>query len=147
MFKDSIDYFTINIERYLRGIDYRIKMEARKIINELGITTPQFMALQILFNNGNLTIGELSQKMSLACSTITDLIDRMEKAHLVVREKSNKDKRVVIVSILPKGKDVLDKALDRRRAFIKAKLRDMSIEDIEKLNIYLENLHNEIAKE
>lgn len=90
MFKDKVDYYIINIEKYLRGIDYRIKLEARKTINELNITSPQFMALQILFYNGSLTIGELSQKMSLACSTITDLIDRMEKTDLVIREKTLK---------------------------------------------------------
>ena len=39
--------------------------------------------------------------MALACSTITDLIDRMEKAELVLRRKSSKDKRVVIVEVLP----------------------------------------------
>ena len=39
-----------------------------------------------------MTIGELSKSMALACSTITDLIDRMEKAQLVVRKKMKRIK-------------------------------------------------------
>ena len=47
-----------------------------------------------------MTIGELSKSMALACSTITDLIDRMEKAGLVVRKKDEKDKRVVRIEVM-----------------------------------------------
>jgi DNA-binding MarR family transcriptional regulator len=82
----------VSIERHLRKVDYIIRLKGRKILNDFNITVPQFTALQILINNGELTIGELSQKMALACSTITDLIDRMEKSELVIREKDEKEK-------------------------------------------------------
>lgn len=109
---DVINENVAEIEKYLRKVDYIIRLEGRQIINQLNITIPQFTALQILIHNGNLTIGELSQ-MSLACSTITDLIDRMEKSQLVARRKDEKDKRVVIVEVLPKGYDILEKVLKR----------------------------------
>ncbi len=91
-------------------------------MKDFNITIPQFTALQILIHNGDLTIGELSQKMGLACSTITDLIDRMENNKLVVRKKDQKDKRVVRIEVLPVGYEIVEKVLEERIRFLESKL-------------------------
>lgn len=130
-----------NIEKYLRKIDYIIRIKGREILSDFNITVPQFTALQILINQGNMTIGELSQKMALACSTITDLIDRMEKSELVVRKKDEKDRRVVRVEVLPNGFYILEKVLDKRIEFLTGKLTHFSDEDKNKLNIGLKELY------
>lgn len=130
-----------NIEKYLRKVDYIIRRKGREILSDLNITVPQFTALQILINQGDMTIGELSQKMALACSTITDLIDRMEKSELVVRKKDDKDRRVVRVEVLPNGYTILEKVLDKRIEFLSGKLVDFSDEEKNKLNIGLKYLY------
>lgn len=135
------------IERYLRRVDYIIRRKGREILFDFNITVPQFTALQILINNGNMTIGELSQKMALACSTITDLIDRMEKAELVVRKKDEKDKRVVRVEVLPYGYEILEKVLNKRIEFLDGKLSGFSDEDKSRLNMGLEALYNAMKQE
>ena len=132
------------IEKYLRKVDYIIRIKGREILNDFNITSPQFTALQILINNGNMTIGELSQKMSLACSTITDLVGRMEKTDLVIRKKDTEDKRVVRVEVLPKGFDILEKVLDKRRKFLELKLSNFDKEQKEALSSGLYELY--IAK-
>lgn len=71
------------IEKSLRHIAAIIKQKGREILNQYTITPPQFVGLQWLYEFGDMTIGELSQKMYLACSTTTDLIDRMEKVNLL----------------------------------------------------------------
>ena len=130
-----------HIEKYLRTIDYIVRKKGREILNDFSITVPQFTALQILINNGNMTIGELSQRMALACSTITDLIDRMEKTELVIRKKDDKDKRVVRVEVLTKGYDILEKVLEKRRVFLASKLEEFSNDDKKTLNKVLEELY------
>lgn len=129
------------IEKYLRKVDYIIRIKGREILNDFNITSPQFTALQILINNGNMTIGELSQKMSLACSTITDLVGRMEKTDLVIRKKDTEDKRVVRVEVLPKGFDILEKVLDKRRKFLQLKLSNFDKEQKEALSSGLYELY------
>lgn len=136
-----------NIERYLRKVDYIIRKNGRAILADFNITGPQFSALQILINRGNMTIGELSQNMDLACSTITDLVDRMEKTDLVVRKKDEKDKRVVRVEVLPKGHDVLEKVLKKRIEFLSDKLSDFSYEDKHRLDLGLKALHEAMKNE
>ncbi len=136
-----------NIEKHLRKVDYIIRRKGREILSDFNITVPQFSALQILMNQGNMTIGELSQKMALACSTITDLIDRMEKAELVVRRKDEKDKRVVRIEVLPNGYDILEKVLNKRIDFLAGKLSDFTDEDKEKLNKGLKALYEAMKDE
>lgn len=136
-----------NIEKYLRKVDYIIRRKGREILNDFNITVPQFTALQILINNGDMTIGELSQKMALACSTITDLIDRMEKAELVIRKRDDKDKRVVRIEVLPKGFDILNRVLDKRREFLSSKLGNFSDRDKIELNRGLESLYEAMKEE
>ena len=130
-----------DIEKHLRKIDYIIRIKGREILNDFNITAPQFSALQILINNGDMTIGELSQKMSLACSTITDLIGRMEKTELVKRKKDENDKRVVRIEVLSKGFDILEKVLDKRRIFLEQKLDGFDDEQKETLTKGLYELY------
>lgn len=136
-----------NIEKYLRKVDYIVRINGREILSDFNITIPQFTALQILIHNGTMTIGELSQKMALACSTITDLIDRMEKNDLVVRKKSEKDKRIVKVEVLPNGHNILEQVLERRMEFLDGKLGNFSSDDKFKLNMGLKALYEAMKED
>lgn len=135
------------IERYLRRIDHIIRKEGRLILKDYNITVPQFEALQYLIHNENLTIGELSQKMHLAFSTVTDLIDRMEKTELVSRMKDSKDKRIVRLKVLTKGFDVVNKVLSRRREFLAGRLTSLTDEEKDKLDIMLQRLHEAMTED
>jgi DNA-binding MarR family transcriptional regulator len=136
-----------SIEKHLRKVDYIIRKNGRMILSDFGITVPQFTALQILINDGEMTIGELSAQMDLACSTITDLIDRMEKNGLVIREKDIKDKRVVRVVVLDKGHEILQKVLVRRIEFLEDKLGNLSVLEVENLRDALEKLYLEMNED
>lgn len=137
----SRDYVE-NIELYLRKIDYIIRKKGREILQDYNMTIPQFTALQIMINNEDITIGELSQKMNLACSTITDLVSRMENTELVLRKKDEKDKRVVRIEVLDKGHEILHLVMEKRRDYLSEKLTDIDSENKHALNDALEKLFN-----
>ena len=144
---DKIDKNVESIEKYLRKVDWIIRKKGREILNDINITDPQFIALQYLVNEQQLTIGELSQKMALACSTITDLIDRMEKSDLVLRERDDQDKRVVRLKALPKAFDIVKQVLEKRRKYLSEKLVGLNENDKEFLLKGLENLYNAMISE
>lgn len=131
-----------SIEKYLRKVDYIIRKKGREILKDFNITIPQFTALQILINNEEMTIGELSQKMALACSTITDLIDRMERNELVIRKRDEKDKRVVRIEVLPKGHQIVEKVLEERVKFLDSKMKGLTEEQKLSLNEGLKALYD-----
>lgn len=118
------------IEKSLRHVSYIVKQKGREILNEFPITPPQFVALQWLQEEGDMTIGELSQRMYLACSTTTDLIDRMEKNELVERVKDEKDRRVVRIHLLEKGTIIIKDVINERQIYLEGVLSEMSPEEV-----------------
>ncbi|GGF06590.1 putative HTH-type transcriptional regulator YsmB [Halobacillus andaensis] len=135
-----------DIEKELRYIAGIIKQKGREILDHYPITAPQFVALQWLLEKGDLTIGELSNHIHLACSTTTDLVDRMEKNALVERVRDPKDRRVVRIHVLNKGKQIIHEVIEKRQEYLQGVLNDMPKEDVETLNKLLSLLHENMLE-
>ena len=133
-----------DIERLVREISNVVKRKGREILNEFPITPPQFAALLWLNQEGDLTIGDLSQKMYLACSTMTDLVDRMEKNGLVERVRDERDRRVVRIHLLDKGKSIIRDVMVARQSYLSDVLVHFSEAEIKEMSKYLERLHREM---
>lgn len=93
---------SIEITRLFQEVMGLFKHSMGKIFEDTGITAPQGMALRTLSKQKKMKITELSTKLSLSNSTVSGIIDRLEKQGLVERERSEEDRRVVYVSICPK---------------------------------------------
>ena len=132
------------MEKELRYIAAIIKHNGRKILKNYTITPPQFIALQWLFEHGDMTIGDLSNKMFLAFSTTTDLVDRMENNNLVQRIRDNKDRRVVRIHLLSEGERVIEEVIDKRRDYLNAVLSDFDEEEVTQFSHLLTKLHKEM---
>jgi MarR family transcriptional regulator, organic hydroperoxide resistance regulator len=133
-----------NIEKDLRYISGIIKQKGREMLTNYKITPPQFIALQWLFEDGDMTIGELSTKMYLACSTTTDLVDRMEKNLLVERVKNPNDRRVVRIHLLEEGKRIIDEVIKKRQVYLEEVLIDFTTDEVQFLQKSLTKLHQEM---
>ncbi|MFO1443142.1 MarR family transcriptional regulator [Bacillus sp. Bva_UNVM-123] len=140
------DVFAV-IEKELRYISAIIKQKGREILSNYKITPPQFVALQWLFEEGDMTIGELSNKMYLAFSTTTDLVDRMEKNSLVKRVKDPNDRRVVRIHLLDEGERIIDECIQKRQLYLKEVLNEYSSEEIQRLEKNLIRLHQDMRVE
>lgn len=136
-----------DIEKELRYISGLVKQKGREILSNYTITPPQFVALQWLFEFGDMTIGELSNKMFLACSTTTDLVDRMEKNQLVMRVKDPNDRRVVRIHLLEEGERIIDEVIKKRQAYLHGVLKNSSTSEIESLKANLLKLHQDMRVE
>jgi MarR family transcriptional regulator, organic hydroperoxide resistance regulator len=133
-----------NIEKDLRYISGIIKQKGREMLSQYKITPPQFVALQWLFEDGDMTIGELSNKMFLACSTTTDLVDRMEKNLLVERVKDPSDRRVVRIHLLEEGKRIIDEVIKKRQVYLEEILKNFTMDQILLLQSSLSEMHQEM---
>lgn len=94
----------------LRRIIKAIQDYSQDISNQFGITGPQLWALKTIFQHGDLSLSELSKRMYLHPSTMTGVVDRLEKKGFVVRERDEGDRRVVKLQITPKGANLIKKA-------------------------------------
>jgi MarR family transcriptional regulator, organic hydroperoxide resistance regulator len=67
------------------------------------LTGPQLTVLKGLEHIGRLSLTELSERVRAQNSTVTGIIDRMEREGLVTRERSTEDRRVVQIGLTEKG--------------------------------------------
>ncbi|OPX04836.1 MarR family winged helix-turn-helix transcriptional regulator [Geobacillus sp. LEMMY01] len=135
------------LEKLLRYIAANLKQRGREILTNYPITPPQFVALQWLLEEGDLTVGELSNKMYLACSTTTDLVDRMERNGLVARVRDEHDRRVVRIHLLEKGERIIEEVIEKRQRDLASVLESFSDDEIVVFERCLRKLHQEMTKE
>lgn len=145
--KTNVDRHVSEIEELLRNVGTILKKRGRDILSNFDITPPQLDALLVLREFGELTMGELCQKMFLACSTATDLIDRMERNGLIERVRDTADRRVIRLKVLPKGSSVIDEVLEARRGYLATILAEIDVADKERLIQSLEQLNYLMTRE
>ena len=75
----------------------------RPVLNELGLTYPQYLVLIVLWEEGTRTVKELADTLRLDHGTLTPLLRRMEGNGLVVRRRANADERFVEIALTPSG--------------------------------------------
>jgi len=83
----------------------------RPYLEELGITYPQYLVLMVLWENDEVSINQITEKLLLNTNTLSPLLKRMEKIDLVHRTRSKEDERIVIIALSDKGKELKTKAL------------------------------------
>ena len=91
----------IEVNTLFQEVICLLKHSMSKIFEDTNITPPQGMVIGILSHHGKMKISELSNKLGLSNSTVSGILDRLEKQGMVERERSVEDKRVVYVSIIP----------------------------------------------
>ena len=140
---DTVTYdpYVAEIDKLIRRVSFVIKCRGREILNEFDITIPQFNALLVLRDNGDMTIGDLGNRLFLASSTATDLIDRMERDGLVMRERDSSDRRVVRLHMQEKGHQMIREVMENRKRYLNEILSHLSPDEIEALKNSLESLY------
>ncbi len=71
--------------------------------SQFGLTGPQLTVIKLLETFDNLSLSSLSERIRAQNSTVTGIIDRMEREGLVRRERSTVDRRVVHIRLSDKG--------------------------------------------
>ena len=94
----------------LRRIFKALQDYSQEVSSSFGITGPQLWALKTLSRHDGLALGDLSRQMYLHPSTITGVIDRLERKGYVARDRDRNDRRVVKVKLTPAGEELVAKA-------------------------------------
>jgi DNA-binding MarR family transcriptional regulator len=85
-------------------------MHSRKLGRSVGLTAPQLLVLRTAEREQRPTATELAHAVSLSQATITTILTRLEGRGLLIRERSEVDRRRVHVSLTEAGKEVLAEA-------------------------------------
>jgi DNA-binding MarR family transcriptional regulator len=83
----------------------------KPILEQLGLTYPQYIAIVALWEKDHQTVGSLGEKMFLESNTLTPILKKLEVMGLVIRKRDQKDERQVIVSLTDEGRALREKGL------------------------------------
>lgn len=83
----------------------------KQILDELGLTYTQYIAIVALSEEDNQTVSSLGEKLFLESNTLTPILKNLETMGYVRRQRDPKDERKVVVSLTEAGRRVRDKAL------------------------------------
>ena len=111
-------------------------------LSHFGITPGQYGVLACLWRDGSLTPKEIAQNLRVENSTISGVLDRMQKRGLIDRVLDPNNRRSIRVEVTPEGLKIKDAVLQCIEELNDDVLKDFSVEDREKLVELLSRVGN-----
>lgn len=96
-----------SILRSLRRISRAIDLHSKKLAKDIDLTGPQLVCLREIAHQEVATPSALARAVSLSQGTVTGILDRLGKAGLIIRERSQTDRRRILVTLTDRGHEVL----------------------------------------
>ncbi|GLU41767.1 MarR family transcriptional regulator [Pseudomonas sp. NBRC 100443] len=82
----------------------------KPLLQQLGLTYPQYIAMLVLWEQDGITVGEISARMLTDPGSLTPLLKRLEGEGLITRKRSASDERVVELRLTDKGRELRQQA-------------------------------------
>jgi DNA-binding MarR family transcriptional regulator len=105
MAKSNIAAMARDVERDLRAIRQFLRRPLEAAVAEGGLTGPQQSAMEALVRSEGLSLKELSKELGLAHSTVSGIVDRLEKRGMVERRADNRDLRATKITVTRQVRD------------------------------------------
>ncbi|HKJ79032.1 MAG TPA: MarR family transcriptional regulator [Prolixibacteraceae bacterium] len=136
---DSTDIL-IKIRKIVRSIN----LESKKIQKEYGVSIPQVLSMNYLYQSKNFqaTQGEIKNFLNLNPSTTSGIINRLEGKGLLARLPKSGDKRVVNIILTSKGADLLQQIPALLHEQLSQKLAELDKNTLEQTKASLDLLIN-----
>lgn len=116
----------------------------RTVAEQYGLTGSQLVVLKMLEPVGQLSLSDLSARIRAKNSTVTGIIDRMERDGIVLRRRSDEDRRVIHIALTAKGKKLAASAKTDPMHLFRALLEDLSPRDAADLERIMTKLSSRV---
>lgn len=120
--------------RQFRVIFSAVRQHFQAVEKACGVSGAQIWAMSALRQSPGMKVSELAQAMSIHTSTASNLLDKIERAGLVRRERKHADQRVVQLYLTEKGEQALDKAPQPLTGMLTHALGQLSDDTLSRLN-------------
>ncbi len=115
----------------------------KPMLDELGITYPQYLVLHALWESDDRTVGAIAERLALESSTVTPLVKRLEAAGLVSRARNPKDERQVQVRLTDRGRAIRERCVCLGEALLARS--GMQVSELISLNAKVQALRDALA--
>lgn len=117
----------------LKSIIKKFHRYVMEQISVYGLTVPQMLLLNEVYNNPDISVRELSEKLDLAKSTVCGIVDRLERQGAVIRVRDESDRRVVKIKLAPNTPDIREKLSAAKTNYLVNLIRDFPPEETEQI--------------
>jgi len=114
--------------RRVFNVVHRYSKRAEKVG---GMTGPQVWAMKVIAESAPIRVTDLARRMYLHPSTVVGILDRLEQNAQVTRTRSEKDHRVVTVSLTAKGRETVSNVPQIAQGLLLQGLKELSDEDLQ----------------
>jgi MarR family transcriptional regulator, organic hydroperoxide resistance regulator len=115
----------------------------KPLLDELGLTYPQYLVMLVLWERDGLIVSELGERLFLDSGTLTPLLKRLESAGLVARIRAVQDERRVHITLTAAGRRLKAKAQKVPGCVLSAS--QCSIPELVQLTTQIRNLRERLA--
>src|SRR5882757_1865295 len=109
-------------------------------IEETGLGLSDFGVLELLLHDGPLPVNTIGPKVDLTPGSISIAVDRLVAKGLVSRVESAEDRRVRIVALTPRGKDLIVAAFRKHSGQMRKVFSELSPEELRDLEVALKKV-------
>ena len=88
----------------------------KPLLEPLGLTYPQYLVMIALWEEDDLPVKAIGDRLGLDSGTLSPLLKRLEQSGLVLRKRDRDDERLVRISLTEKGSDLRQKAVGVTKA-------------------------------
>lgn len=96
-----------------------VKRRAEEDIRRSGLNPTEFAVLELIYSKGDQPIQKIGEKVLIASSSITYVVDKLEKKDYLKRKPCAEDRRVTYAALTEKGKAFMDGVFPSHRAAIR----------------------------
>ena len=114
----------------------------KPLLQALGLTYPQYLAMMALWEEDGLTVSEISSRLLTDPGSLTPLLKRLEAEGLLSRTRSREDERVVVVELTAAGRALQEKAMGIPQCILGAS--GLELEQLRKLQADLVALRSHL---
>lgn len=119
------------------------KIRAKEIlyIQSFGLTINQFQVLEVLYHRGDLNVGAITKLTMSTPGNITVVVRNLKRDGYIQSILDENDKRASILSILPKGKEIIEKLFPGHAQNFESYFQNFNEDELETLYTLLRKLH------
>ena len=123
--------------KHFREIFIQAKSELKDNVKKTGLSGAQLWIMQQVYNYNGISNAELAKNLTIHVSTCSLLVNKLIKKNLVEKTRDPKDERKIILTLSPKGNQLMAKAPKSPEGAIPSTLKKLNIEELEELNTVL----------
>ncbi len=131
----SLKLFIV-LSRSLEAVQKRVEENIRTF----GLNPTEFAVLELIYHKGDQPIQKIGDKVLIASSSITYVVDKLEKKQFLERIPCPKDRRVTYASITEAGRKLMDSIFPEHQIAIQKILAGLTNEEKEQLIDLLKKL-------